>query len=152
MKIILICATTLDGFIARHSNEKTNWTKDLSLFKSQTMGYPVIMGSTTYETLENELVGRKIIVIHRNDEPKEIINELSISHKQVFIAGGGKTNERFKNYITDMYITPHPIIFGKGIKLFESSSSMISTKLVKKVKVKNTSSLYQYQLKVESIK
>ena len=49
MKIILICATTLDGFIARHSNEKTNWTKDLSLFKSQTMGYPVIMGSTTYE-------------------------------------------------------------------------------------------------------
>ena len=91
MKIILICATTLDGFIARHSNEKTNWTKDLSLFKSQTMGYPVIMGSTTYQTLENELVGRKIIVLHRNDEPKEIINELSISHKQVFIISLGSS-------------------------------------------------------------
>ena len=34
-EIILIAAVTVDGFIARHSNEVTKWTKDLPLFKKQ---------------------------------------------------------------------------------------------------------------------
>ena len=72
MKIILICATTLDGYISRHSNEITNWTKDLKLFKKQTMGYPVIMGSNTFKTLQNELTGRNVIVFHRYDNPNTI--------------------------------------------------------------------------------
>ena len=105
MKIILICATTLDGYIARHSNEITNWTKDLKLFKNQTMGYPVIMGSNTFKTLQNELTGRKVIEFHRYDDPNTIIKELKMRYKKIFIAGGGKTNERFIEYITDMYIT-----------------------------------------------
>ena len=28
------------------------------------------------------------------------------------------TYTKFAPYLTHMYITPHPIIFGKGIKLF----------------------------------
>ena len=34
-EIILIAAVTVDGFIARHSNEITKWTEDLPLFKKQ---------------------------------------------------------------------------------------------------------------------
>ena len=148
MKIILICATTLDGYIARHSNEITNWTKDLKLFKNQTMGYPVIMGSNTFKTLQNELTGRNVIVFHRNDNPNTIIKELKTRYKKIFIAGGGKTNERFMEYITDMYITPHPVMFGTGIKLFGNNKLKIKTRLTKSIEIHESEGLLQYQFKI----
>ena len=148
MKIILICATTLDGYIARHSNEITNWTKDLKLFKKQTTGYPVIMGSNTFKTLQNELTGRNVIVFHRNDNPYTIIKELKTTYKRIFIAGGGKTNERFMEYITDMYITPHPVMFGTGIKLFGNNKLKIKTRLTKSIEINESEGLLQYQFKI----
>ena len=148
MKIILICATTLDGYIARHSNEITNWTKDLKLFKKQTTGYPVIMGSNTFKTLQNELTGRNVIVFHRNDNPNTIIKKLKTRYKKIFIAGGGKTNERFMEYITDMYITPHPLMFGTGIKLFGNNKIKIKTKLTKSIEIHESEGLLQYQFKI----
>ena len=148
MKIILICATTLDGYIARHSNEITNWTKDLKLFKKQTMGHPVIMGSNTFKTLQNELTGRNVIVFHRNDNPYTIIKELKTTYKRIFIAGGGKTNERFMEYITDMYITPHPLMFGTGIKLFGNNKLKIKTRLTKSIEINESEGLLQYQFKI----
>ena len=148
MKIILICATTLDGYIARHSNEITNWTKDLKLFKKQTTGYPVIMGSNTFKTLKNELTGRNVIVFHRNDNPYTIIKELKTTYKRIFIAGGGKTNERFMEYITDMYITPHPVMFGTGIKLFGNNKLKIKTRLTKSIEINESEGLLQYQFKI----
>ena len=148
MKIILICATTLDGYIARHSNEITNWTKDLKLFKKQTTGYPVIMGSNTFKTLQNELTGRNVIVFHRNDNPYTIIKELKTTYKRIFIAGGGKTNERFMEYITDMYITPHPVMFGTGIKLFGNNKIKIKTRLTKSIEIHESEGLLQYQFKI----
>ena len=60
MRVILICATTIDGFIAKNSNEITRWTKDLALFKKQTRGYTVIVGSKTYKTIQNELMDRNM--------------------------------------------------------------------------------------------
>lgn len=148
MKIILICATTLDGYIARHSNEITNWTKDLKLFKKQTTGYPVIMGSNTFKTLQNELTGRNVIVFHRNDNPYTIIKELKTTYKRIFIAGGGKTNERFMEYVTDMYITPHPVMFGTGIKLFGNNKLKIKTRLTKSIEIHESEGLLQYQFKI----
>ena len=148
MKIILICATTLDGYIARHSNEITNWTKDLKLFKKQTTGYPVIMGSNTFKTLQNELTGRNVIVFHRNDNPNTIIKKLKTTYKKIFIAGGGKTNERFMEYITDMYITPHPVMFGTGIKLFGNNKLKIKTRLTKSIEIHESEGLLQYQFKI----
>ena len=115
-EIILIAAVTVDGFIARHSNEVTKWTKDLLLFKKQTMGFPVIMGSNTHRALINELKGREVIVTHRDDNPKSILK--NISSKKCFIAGGGKTYSRFYPFLTDLYITAHTHIFGSGISLF----------------------------------
>ncbi len=47
MKVILIAAITVDGYIAHSHDEIISWSKDLKLFKEQTMGYPVIMGSNT---------------------------------------------------------------------------------------------------------
>ena len=43
-RVILIAAVTVDGYIARHNLEITNWSQDLKLFKDQTMGVPCYNG------------------------------------------------------------------------------------------------------------
>ena len=58
MDVILIAAITMDGYIARHHHEIINWSEDQHLFKEQTLGFPVIMGSNTFDCLQKELVGR----------------------------------------------------------------------------------------------
>tara|TARA_B100001109_G_scaffold205644_1_gene172704 strand:+ start:582 stop:1034 length:453 start_codon:yes stop_codon:yes gene_type:complete len=148
LKVKVICATSLDGFIAKHSNEKISWSQDLALFKKQTMNKYVIMGSNTYQTLEKPLKGRKIIVPSRTDSPKNIIKELEKTEKECIIAGGGITNSRFVKYITDIYITPHPIILGNGIKLFAKEAPESKTVLEKMVAVPGGKSIYQYQFQI----
>lgn len=44
MKIILIAAISLDGFIAANKNDTLSWTKDKGVFKKQTLGHYVAMG------------------------------------------------------------------------------------------------------------
>ena len=112
------------------------------------MGYPVIMGSNTFKTLQNELTGRNVIVFHRYDNPNTIIKKLKMTYKKIFIAGGGKTNERFIEYITDMYITPHPVMFGTGIKLFGNNKIKIKTRLTTSIEIHESEGLRQYQFKI----
>ena len=77
MDVILIAATTADGYTARHSNEVVDWSLDLHLFRKQTIGYPVIMGSQTKKTLAMELDGRETIVMHRHNDPEIILGEIT---------------------------------------------------------------------------
>ena len=148
MKVKLICATSLDGYIATQSIEKIKWTKDLPLFKKQTMDKYVIMGSNTYKTLEKQLKGRNLIVASRVDSPEKIIRKLEKTENECFIAGGGITNSRFIKYITDLYITPHPILLCSGIKLFERDTLKSKTVLKNKIKVSGTDDIFQYQYKI----
>lgn len=146
MKVILIAATTLDGYIARISNEVISWSRDLSLFKRQTMGYPVIMGSNTEKTLAVDLEGREQIVVHRNDNAKKILDELNV--EKCFIIGGGRTYTKFAPYLTHLYLTPHPLIFGKGIKLFTDLKVELCLQLEKTITVNEKNGIFQYQYKV----
>ena len=145
-EVILIAAVTVDGFIARHSNEITSWTKDLSLFKKQTMGHPVIIGSSTYKTLSNELSGRDVIVINRNHNPKNVIR--NIKQERCFIAGGGKTYSKFYSFLTHLYITPHPYIFGKGVSLFSDTIDESNLIFEKIITVSEKNGIFQYQYKI----
>jgi len=146
VKIILIAATTLDGYIARSHDEIITWSKDLKLFKKQTMGYPVIMGSNTEKTLAVELEGREKLLVHRNSNPKTILSE--IEAEKCFVIGGGMTNTKFAPYLTHLYLTPHPLIFGKGIKLFTDLNDDIRLELQKAVVANESEKIIQYQYKV----
>ena len=146
MDIILIAAITVDGYIARQSDEIISWSKDLKLFKEQTMGYPVIMGSNTEKTLAAELEGRKKIVVHRNDKPKKILDELNA--EKCFVIGGGIINAKFAPFLTHLYITPHPIVFGKGIPLFSNLKEELSLKFIQQINVNKTEGIFQLQYKV----
>ncbi len=145
-EIILIAAVTVDGFIARHSNEIITWTKDLPLFKKQTMGYPLIMGSNTKNTITSELKGREVIVVKRSDNPRDILKK--ISSKKCFVVGGGKTYSRFYPFLTDIYLTPHPHIFGEGVPLFSDKIKSSKLTFVKLVEVPQQVGIYQYQYKI----
>jgi len=145
-EIILIAAVTVDGFIARYSNEIITWTKDLPLFKKQTMGYPIIMGSNTKNTIAHELKGREVIVVKRSDNPRDVLK--NISSKKCFIVGGGKTYSRFYPFLTDIYITPHPHIFGEGVPLFSDKIQSSKLTFVNLVEVPKQVGIYQYQYKI----
>ena len=134
------------GYIARHSNEIVEWSLDLQLFKEQTMGFPIIMGSNTKKTLTTDLTGRKEIVVHRTDSPKEILAGIKAS--TCFVIGGGMTNTLFSPYLTHLYLTVHPLIFAKGIKLFEGLATEINLSLVQAVPIKGQKNLHQFQYKV----
>ena len=146
MDIILIAAITIDGYIARRNDEIISWSKDLKLFKKQTMGYPVIMGSNTEKNLAVELEGREKIVVHRNEKPEKILSQLKT--EKCFIIGGGMTYTKFAPFLTHMYITPHPIVFGTGIHLFPNLKEGLSLKFIRKINVNNTERIFQFQYKV----
>ena len=146
MDVILIAATTVNGYIARRSDEVISWSRDLALFKKQTMGYPVIMGSNTEKTLAVELRGREKIVVHRNDNAKKILDDLNI--EKCFVIGGGRTYTKFAPFLTHLYITPHPIVFGKGITLFPKLDRELLLQFVKMVPVNEVEGIHQFQYKV----
>lgn len=145
MDVILIAAVTVDGYIARNSREVTNWTEDLKLFKSQTLGYPVIMGSNTYKSMGHELKGRDVIVVHRNDKPEAILEKLH--GDKCFVAGGGRVNSKFIDFLTHLYITPHPYVFGGGITLFHGKVKELNLELVHILEIKKGIIQYQYKIK-----
>ncbi len=146
MQVILIAAVTADGFIARTGDEVITWSKDLKLFKEQTMGYPIIMGSNTRRTLAVELEGREKIIVHRQDEPEKILSK--INSDRCFVIGGGMANTKFAPFLTHLYLTPHPLIFGKGVKVFTDLEKELELQLLKKITIDVAAGIYQYQYKV----
>ena len=146
MDIILIAAITADGYIARHSNEVVDWSQDLHLFRKQTMGYPVIMGSQTKKTLAMDLDGRETTVIHRHIDPEKILDKLHSD--KCFIIGGGRTYTQFSSYLTHLYITIHPLIFGGGVPLFPDLDKEMDLIFLQMISVEGREGLYQFQYKI----
>jgi dihydrofolate reductase len=146
MDVILIAAVTANGYIARHSREVIAWSEDLPLFKQQTLGHPVIMGSNTAATLAVELEGREVIVVHRDDDPAEIL--AGITGERCFVIGGGRTFTRFAPYLTHLYLTPHPLVFGRGIPLFPDLEIDLELAFEKLVPVNAERGIYQFQYRV----
>lgn len=66
MKVSLVLAVTKNGIIGNQN--KLPWTlpSDLKRFKETTMGHPVVMGRTTFESIGAPLPGRDNIVLTRS--------------------------------------------------------------------------------------
>ena len=91
------------------------------------------MGSNTSKSLVVELDKRRSIVVHREDSPKEIIER--VTDEKCFVIGGGKTLSKFADHLTHLYITPPPLIFGQGVKLFKSLGKEIKLKFEKQAPI-----------------
>lgn len=146
MDVILTAATTMNGLIARHPREVVNWSRDLAIFKDQTMGFPVILGSNTAETLAVELEGRRNVIVHRHDDPVAIIG--SLKAQRCFIIGGSRTYARFAPFLTHLFLTIHPRIFTRGIPLFTDLKTELELELINIFPVSESAGIFQYQYRL----
>ena len=145
MTVILLAALTADGYIARSSTDlSTRWTsrEDARFFSQMTKkAGAVIMGSTTFETLNKPLSDRKIFVLSNQaqyDFDQEQVTVLAgqpaavLARVQeegfttVVIAGGSQVYTQFMlaGLVDELYVTTEPVLFGAGIPLFSHSLDM----------------------------
>lgn len=105
MKKIIISAVAKNGVIGR-SNGEIPWhsKEEFQHFKNTTLGFPVIMGRVTFDTLGKPLKGRLNIIITRNDKLNynqtdlKIFNNLESAYAfcrmqnpdKIFIIGGAE--------------------------------------------------------------
>lgn len=120
MKIIIIVAIAQNGVIGR-SNGDMPWhvSKDFQHFKETTMGFPIIMGRKSFESLGKPLKGRENIVITRNKNLKLNFPEVKIFHslndaidyckslntEKIFITGGGEIYKQSVSLADEMIIS-----------------------------------------------
>ncbi len=146
---IAIAAMTVDGKIATRSGEFTGWTskedKDV-LHRILDDADAVIAGRTTYESAKKPLSKRNCIVFTHSAgnaaglrnvsekclfcdpqkaDIKRIIQEAG--YKKIVVLGGTQTYTYClrNNMLDEIYLTIEPIVFGKGLSLFEDKAADI---------------------------
>ncbi len=138
--VTMIMAITVDGKIAKNSQQFANWTspEDKKLFVEVSKAYGVIMmGENTFKTFSAPLKNRLNVVFSRQKnppkiegvkwvegEPEKVLTELEeMGFKSVLLGGGTNLNSLFleKKLIQEIIITIEPKIFGQGLSLFDKS-------------------------------
>ncbi|MDO8430738.1 MAG: dihydrofolate reductase family protein [Candidatus Taylorbacteria bacterium] len=134
IKVFIIAALSADGFIAKNAEHAALWTSkaDKHRFIELTKrAGVVVMGNTTFKTLGRPLRERLNIVYSKNQTfegvemtqkpPLELISDLeSRGIKEVAICGGSHIYTMFMKagVVDTLYLTIEPVLFGKGIGLF----------------------------------
>jgi dihydrofolate reductase len=148
MEVILVAATTIDGYIARSQFERSfDWTSPedkrfyIDTIKSSDA---IIMGKTSFQTFTKHPKNTDWYIYTKNPEaftnpnpsvitaqgtslpPQELIQNLKTAgKKRVVVCGGSSiyTQCMQAQVITKLYLTIEPVIFGGGIKLFDKPFS-----------------------------
>ena len=129
MKVIAIWTQTIDGYIAKSSDDDLAWgaKADKQWFSKVTreMGV-VVMGRKTAELIGRPLPGRLNIVMSRQDgkSPKQILQELEPKgFSQVAICGGASIYKLFaqEKLLDEIWISVQPLVFGGGIRPVEGA-------------------------------
>ena len=115
MRIAAIVAAARGGVIGRDKRMPWHMPADLKHFKTTTMGKPVIMGRTTYESIGRPLPGRRCIVVSRNrDFTAEgclVVHDVEEAFnaarpcEEVVVMGGASLYEQVLDRIGRLYLT-----------------------------------------------
>ena len=110
--VCMIVAATKEGIIGNGNALPWRIKEDLAFFKEKTMGYPVIMGRKTYESIGRLLPGRHNIILTRSKERIECAALLDgpripsyITAGKVFIIGGSEVYKAYEDQIDEIYLT-----------------------------------------------
>lgn len=116
-ELILIAAVGNNNVLGKDNKLLWHLPDDFKHFKESTMGYPMLMGRKTYESLPGPLPGRTQIVISRDKnfriDHKDCILAHSIDEaldscnqsEKVFIIGGGNLYNQFIDQADQLLIT-----------------------------------------------
>ena len=127
--ISMIVARSRNHVIGRDNQMPWKISADLQFFKRVTMGYPVIMGRKTWESIGRPLPGRRNIVVSRNAgyEPTggelassldEALNRLSAAPR-VFVIGGEQLFKQAFDRADRLFITEIDMDVEGGDTFFE---------------------------------
>ncbi len=143
MRCIAIAAVTIDGKIALDSGHFSDWTspedKDF-LHEMLDKSDVVVVGNNTYKTAIEPLSKRNCIVftssvaeLERKSDKLLFANPATVDvktllkeYKTVAILGGMKTYTYFLQHdlLDELYLTIEPVIFGRGLNLFETAENV----------------------------
>ena len=158
MKFIAIAAVTIDGKIARNSNHPSDWTspEDKAFLHAELDRCDVtVVGNKTYKLAQKPLSKRNCIVFTRSIDRTRQQNDKLIyinpkgkniqkfieekGYRRICILGGAQVYNYFleHNLIDEIYLTIEPVIFGKGISLFDKKVKNVDYKLKSVKKLNN---------------
>lgn len=88
---------------------------DMKFFKETTMGYPVIMGRKTFESIGKPLPGRTNIVISRQNIQipgvKTVTGWEALTDLDAFVIGGAQIYKLFLPYYDEIYLTENKGVY-----------------------------------------
>ena len=127
--ISMIVARSRNHVIGRDNQMPWKISADLQFFKRVTMGFPVIMGRKTWESIGRPLPGRRNIIVSRNADYQatggelvgslnEALNSLS-EFPRVFVIGGEQLFKQAFNKADRLYITEINLDVEGGDTFFE---------------------------------
>ena len=127
--ISMIVARSRNHVIGRDNQMPWKISADLQFFKRVTMGYPVIMGRKTWESIGRPLPGRRNIVVSRNANYEAAGGELASSldaalnqlneAPRVFVIGGEQLFTQAFDKADRLYITEIEMDIQGGDTFFE---------------------------------
>jgi dihydrofolate reductase len=113
--ISMIVARSRNLVIGKENKIPWKISADLKFFKKVTMGYPIIMGRKTWESIGRPLPGRRNIVVSRNTSYSAVGAELVSSLEQaldslkefnrVFVIGGQQLFNQAFPLADELFIT-----------------------------------------------
>ena len=112
----IIVAISDNNAIGRNNELLWHISADLKFLKKQTLGWPVIMGRKTFESIGRALPGRANIVISRNfntGEEVEVVGSLkeafaiaeSTNLEKCFVMGGGQIYAQALEHADKLVVT-----------------------------------------------
>lgn len=111
----LIVAVDQNNLIGNNNQLPWHLPADLKYFKATTMGYPIIMGRKTFESIGKPLPGRRNLIVTRNTSYKaagcEVYYDLvsavtrCVSKKECFVIGGAELFTMALPYSKKLYMT-----------------------------------------------
>lgn len=113
-KIVFLVAVSKNGVIGDKGAIPWHYPEDIQRFKRITMGYPVVMGRKTWESLPKKpLAGRPNIVLTKNgftDHRCHIYDSLKraifdFRDKKIFVIGGAQIFERYMHFADVIDVT-----------------------------------------------
>jgi dihydrofolate reductase len=127
--ISMIVARSRNHVIGRDNQMPWKISADLQFFKRITMGFPVIMGRKTWESIGRPLTGRRNIVVSRNADLRligaevagsldEALDHLSESPR-VFVIGGEQLFKQAFDRADRLFITEIDLDIEGGDTFFE---------------------------------
>ncbi len=117
MIISIVAAASQNDVLGKDNKLPWHLPADMKYFKQLTMGYPVIMGRSTYEALGKALPGRTNIVITRQDNyiapgcivvgnVRSAIDAAKKEHQEeCFVIGGGDIIRQTLVWADKIYLT-----------------------------------------------